>query len=98
MNTETFLGSITLLITIIAAIICFIKFKGLVGFSTLFLGIVLTLIIFAISKIIQLLTINTVGMTSLEEQLMELAEDDVINLVIDPNIKMPNRETRRNKK
>lgn len=93
-----FLGSITLLITIIAAIICFIKFKWLVGFSTLFLGIVLTLIIFAISKIIQLLTINTVRMTRIEEQLMELDEDGVVNLVIDPNIKMPNRETRRNRK
>ena len=37
-------------------------------------------------------------MTKLEEQLEELAEDGVVNLVIDPNIKMPNRETRRNKK
>lgn len=68
------------------------------GSITLFLGIVLTLIIFAISKIIQLLTISTVRMTRLEEQLMELSEDGVVNLVIDPNIKMTNRETRRNRK
>lgn len=37
-------------------------------------------------------------MTRLEEQLMELTEDGVVNLVIDPNIKIPNRETRRNRK
>jgi len=88
-----FLGSITILITII----CFIKFKWLGGFSTLFLGIVLTLIIFAISKIIQLPTINTIRMTRLEEQLKELAEAGVVSLVIDPNTKIPNRKTRRSK-
>lgn len=93
-----FLGSATLLITIIEAIIHFIKFKWLVGFSTLFLGIVLTLIIFSISKILQLLTINTTNMNRIEEHLKELNEDGIVNLVIDPNIKMPNRETRRNRK
>lgn len=92
------LGITTLLITIIAAIIYFIKFKWLVGLSILFSGIVLTLIIFAISKIIELLTINTVKMTRLEEQLMELAEDGVVSLLIDSNIKIPNREARRKKK
>lgn len=92
------LGGSTLVITITVTIIYFIKFKWLGGFSILFLGIVLTIIIFSISKILQLLTINTTNMNRIEEHLKELNEDGIVNLVMDPNIKMPNRETRRNRK
>ena len=93
----SFLGSITLLTTIIVTIIYFIKLKWLGGFTTLFLGIVLALIIFSVSKILQLITINIIKMNSIEEQLNELAENGIVELVIDPNIKMPNKETRRKK-
>ncbi|AJA49166.1 hypothetical protein CPAST_c31000 [Clostridium pasteurianum DSM 525 = ATCC 6013] len=92
------LGGITLVTTITVTIIYFIKFKWLRGFSILFLGIVLMLIMFSISKILQLLTINTTNVNRIEEQLKKLNEEGIVNLVIDPNIKMPNRETRRNRK
>ncbi|UZW13468.1 hypothetical protein OSC52_16730 [Clostridium pasteurianum] len=92
------LGGIILVTTITVTIIYFIKFKWLRGFSILFLGIVLMLIMFSIRKILQLLTINTTNVNRIEEQLKKLNEEGIVNLVIDPNIKMPNRETRRNRK
>lgn len=98
MGSMNFLGIITFVITIITAIIRFVKFKWFGGLSTLFVGIALTLVLISIGKIIELLTINTIRMTRIEEQLEELAEDGIVNLVIDPNVKIPNRETRRNKK
>lgn len=92
-----FIASVTLLITIIAVIICFIKFNWLVGFSILFLGIVLALIISAISKVLGIITINTIKTIAIEKVLEELVENDIINLVVNPNVLMPNRETRRKK-
>lgn len=92
-----FIGSIVFIVTIIAVIICFIKFKWLLGFSILFLGIVLGFIIISISKIIEILTINTSKTIAIEYLLEELAEKDIVNIVVDPNFPKPNRETRRRK-